>query len=144
MSYSFTVQKTIKAPVKKVYESFSKAKELSTWFTTNHKHTFRPGGKFKNGDGDEGKYLEIKPNKLIRVTWENKSHCPGTEVAIKFSTGGKNKSHIKLIHSKLAAKTHVKDMKMGWSWALACLKSYLETGKRISFEEWQKKQNITS
>lgn len=143
MVYSFTVQKTIKAPVKKLYESFSKAKELSTWFTTNHKHNFRAGGKYKNGDGDEGKYLVIKPNRLIRFTWENKMHCPGTEVVLRFNEG-KNKAQIKLTHSKLATPGHVKDMKMGWSWALDCLKSYLETGNRISFEQWQKEHNITS
>ncbi|HEY3250349.1 MAG TPA: SRPBCC family protein [Ignavibacteria bacterium] len=144
MSYSFTVQKTIKAPVKKSYNSFSKAKELSTWFTTNHKHRFREGGKYKNGDGDEGKYLEIKPNKLIRFTWENKMHCPGTDVTIRFRHSGKNKSYVKLTHLKLETQTHVKDMKMGWSWALTCLKSYLETGKRIGFDEWYKKKDLTT
>ena|SRR3990172_4318062 len=140
MSYSFTVGKTIRAPVKKLFESFSKAKELSSWFTTNHKHTFKVGGKYKNGDNDEGRYLEIKPGKLIRFTWENKMHCPGTEVCIKFSNAGRKNSIIKLTHSKLVSEAHIKDMKMGWTWALACLKSYLEKGNRISFEDWHKEK----
>jgi len=140
MLFSFTVQKTIKAPVNRLYESFSKAKELSTWFTTNHRHNFKAGGKYKNGDNDEGIYIEIKPGKLIRFTWGNKIHCPGTEVSLKFTKEGKNKSKILLTHSKLETEKHVTDMKMGWRWALTCLKSHIEKGKTISFEDWHRKK----
>lgn len=143
MAYSFTVQKTINAPIKRLYESFSKAKELSTWFTTKHKHSFKPGGKYKNADNDEGTYIEIIPDRLIRFTWDNVKHCPGTEVCIRFFKTGKNKSLVKLTHSKLASQAHVNDMKAGWNWALACLKLYVEKGKLVSFENWYKEKYNT-
>ena len=138
MSLSLTVQKTIKAPVKKVYEAFSDAKLLSTWFTTNHRHRFRVDGKYKNGDGDEGRYLEIKPGKFLSFTWENKMHCPGTGVRIKFLKLSANKTKIILSHLNLETETHVKGMKTGWTWAAACLKLFLETGRRIGYDDWYK------
>jgi len=137
---TFTVQKTIKSSAKKVFEAFSKASVISKWFTTNHTHTFKAGGKYKNGDKDEGRYIEIKKDKLIRFTWENRDHCPGTEVCIKLYKNGKNNTTITLTHSKLETEKHLNDMKMGWTWALTCLKSFLETGESITFESWHRKK----
>jgi uncharacterized protein YndB with AHSA1/START domain len=143
MAHSFTIQKTIAVNTAAAFNAFSSAKELSTWFTTKHKHTFRPGGKYTNGDGDKGKYISIVPRRLISFSWENEQHCPGTEVQIRFKNIKTNKTKIKLTHSKLATPMHVADMKTGWSWALACLKSYLETGKKITFEDWYKGKNAS-
>jgi hypothetical protein len=47
---------------------------------------------------------------------------------------------VELIHSELASEKDKQDMQGGWSWALASLKSYLETGKPVSYEEWLKSQ----
>lgn len=43
-----------------------------------------------------------------------------------------------LSHEKLSSKAEVEDLREGWSWAMDSLKSYLETGKSISWKEWKK------
>jgi hypothetical protein len=40
---------------------------------------------------------------------------------------------------KLASQDDREEMREGWSWALDSLKSFLETGKPVTFEEWKRK-----
>ncbi|RPI17425.1 MAG: hypothetical protein EHM58_09345 [Ignavibacteriae bacterium] len=132
-----TLEKQINCPVSSVYKAFTDAAVLSQWFTSNAKVDLRVGGRYSNDDNDEGKYLEIQPNKLVKFTWDNKNYCPGTEVSVFFN-GGDKTTDVTLIHHNLATEKHVNSMKSGWTWALANVKLYLEEGKKIGYEEWLK------
>jgi uncharacterized protein YndB with AHSA1/START domain len=134
--FALNVTRTIAAPVERVWNAFADEKEMSTWFTTGHRHDFREGGSYSNGDGDKGKYTKIAPQERLHFTWENEKHCPGSLVIVEFMPKGAEKTTVAITHEKLPDKAGVDDMKTGWSWALDCLKSYLETGKKIGYEEW--------
>ena len=135
------VEEKINAPVDRLYSAWSDAGQLSRWFTTSHVHDFRVGGSYHNDDKDEGVFLEIENNKKIRLTWENKEHCPGTEVEVIFEPLQTGSSKITIIHSKLSSQQHYDSMNTGWRWAVYSLKSYLETGKAVRYDEWGKLQN---
>lgn len=132
------LEKEIRAPQNVCYDAFTLPENLSKWFTTNAKADLRVGGRYSNDDNDEGEFLEVKPNELLRFTWDNKAHCPGTEVKVEFKALDKNKTNITLNHSGLVDEIHLSDMKSGWSWALESVKQYLETGKILTYDEWEK------
>jgi uncharacterized protein YndB with AHSA1/START domain len=140
MSFTLKLQKSINKNTQDVFDAFVNPKMLSKWFTTNAKVDLRTGGRYSNADFDEGEYLEIKPNQKIKFTWENKNHCPGTVVTLFFDKAGNQRTRVRLIHSKLESRLHVKDMKSGWQWALSNLKLFLENKKSISYELWLKSQ----
>ncbi len=135
--FAVSVSRTIAVPVERVWEAWANADQVSTWFTTNATQDFREGGVYDNGDGDKGVFTRIVPNKRLIFTWENEKHCPGTKVGIDFLSKGDSKSGIVLTHEKLPDQKGCEEMKEGWTWALTSLKSYLETGKAIGFEEWK-------
>lgn len=134
----------INADAVKVFDAWADSNKLSVWFTTNAKSDFRVNGKYSNNDGDEGKFLEIISGKLIRFTWDNKQHCPGTEVTVEFAEKAPAKTEIKITHQKLPSQDHVNSMNEGWSWAVQSLKSYLETGVPVSYEDWKNNREIKS
>ena len=138
MEHKVDITKEVNTTPEKAYSAFTDPGELSTWFTTNAKADLRPGGKYSNGDKDQGEFIEIVPNEKVRFTWENQGHCPGTEVEVRFEKADDNKTLIKLQHTKLPDEAGMMDMKKGWTWALTSAKSYLETGKPITYGEWEK------
>jgi hypothetical protein len=49
-----------------------------------------------------------------------------------------DKEQILLTHSQLKTKEDADNLKTGWAWALTSLKTFLETGKPIRYDEWEK------
>ncbi len=136
--HSLTLSRTVAASSEAVFSALTDAAELSTWFTREAVVDLRVGGRYANADKDNGVYLIIDPPGHLRFTWDNAEHCPHTVVDIVLVPRTSHHCEITLIHSKLESEQHVQDMSVGWNWALDSLKSYLETGKPISFETWQK------
>lgn len=124
-----------------VFEAFTEPRHLSVWFTKEADADLRPGGRYSNSDNDKGEFLEIDPPHRVRFTWENENHCPGTEVDVRFETQSATTARITLNHSLLSGRDEIAEMKEGWSWALESLRSYLESGKPITFEDWKAKTN---
>jgi uncharacterized protein YndB with AHSA1/START domain len=129
---------TVRVSQEEVFAAFTEPAHLSRWFTTDARADLRVGGRYSNGDNDKGKFLEIDPPRRVRFTWENEMHCPGTMVDVEFNVTDDREVAIRLEHSQLSSEKDVRDMETGWSWALESLKSYLETGRAIPFEGWQK------
>ncbi len=139
MSLTLILTKEITATPERVFNAFTKPELLSKWFTTNAKVDLRVGGEYSNDDKDKGVFLESDPPHLLRFTWDNADHCPGTEVRIEISSD----AAVTLTHSKLASEEHVKGMRSGWSWALDNVKLYLEDGRTEGYEEWLRRQTET-
>lgn len=137
--FAVNVTKTIAAPAAKVWEAWADQGLVSKWFTSEHRHEFIEGGGYKNADGDRGVYKRIVPYERIQFTWENEKHCPGTLVIVQFTPKGE-KTAVAITHEKIADKKGSEDMKEGWNWALTSLKSFLEGGAPIGFDEWKKSQ----
>jgi len=135
--FAMSVSRTIAVPLEKAWNAFALASELNQWFTTGAAQEFEEGGRYTNNDGDGGTFKRIVPMKRIRFTWEQKIHQPGSEVEVTFASKGDQKTAIVLTHEKLHSKEEVEDLREGWSWAMDSLKSYLETGKNISWDSWK-------
>lgn len=140
-THTLRLSKQIHTTAEKAFTAFTNADELSTWFTTKAHVDLRVGGRYANADHDTGVYQLIDPPHHLRFTWENPDHCPNTMVDIWFDIIIPDQIEVRLEHSRLESEKHVEDMKTGWSWALDSLKSFLETGRAISFDEWQRTQN---
>ncbi|MEA2552765.1 MAG: hypothetical protein QOJ65_941 [Fimbriimonadaceae bacterium] len=134
---ALNVERTIDAPVERVWQAWADPAELSHWFTTHHHHLFEEKGAYQNGDGDKGVYTEIVPNQRLKFTWENETDCPGTSVRIEFRREGAYKTSVALTHENLADVAAVDNMREGWTWALESWKSYSETGIPIKFKDWR-------
>lgn len=131
------LRQEMKARPEAAYNAFTRPEELSVWFTEEAQGDLRVGGRYSNSDNDHGEYIALDKPAHVRFTWENEEHCPGTVVDIRFEQVDDNVTQVVLEHQDLPNEAEFEDMKTGWSWALTSLKSYLEQGKPISFEEWQ-------
>ncbi len=135
--FEVSVSRAIAVPVAKAFAAFAEAGQMDRWFSSKTEQDFRVGGRYRNADGDSGEFRVIVPNGRIRFTWEQKQHEPGSVVEVRFYEKGASKCQVVLQHSKLANQKEVEDLREGWSWAMDSLRSYLETGKAIKFEEWK-------
>jgi uncharacterized protein YndB with AHSA1/START domain len=135
--FAVNITRTISVPVERVWQAWADASEVSKWFTTSAKQDFREGGAYDNGDGDKGVYKKIVPLERLQFTWENEKHCPGSLVIVEFMAKGA-KTTVAITHEKLPDKAGSEEMKKGWTWALTSLKSYLETGRAVKYEDWEK------
>ena len=126
--YSICSTKTVAAPVAKVFESFGNPKSLDAWLGPKSKATFKDGGSFENGAGDKGTFERIRPNKDIRLIWNNEKLAPGTKVEVLFADKGKGKTGITLNHTRIASRHDADQLRAGWSAAFDKLKEFLENG----------------
>ncbi len=134
--FRITVQRTVKTEWRSAWSAWADPALLSRWFTTNARQDFRVGGRYENGDGDSGEFLKIVPDKLIRFTWENKQHQPGSIVQVELAPQSKTRVVVRLRHEKLKTKKDADDLKQGCSWALDSLQSFLERGAPIAHADW--------
>jgi uncharacterized protein YndB with AHSA1/START domain len=134
--YETLVTLFIKATPAADFGAWATPDKLNSWFTHDAQQKFEVGGSFINGDGDSGEFLLIEPDKAINFTWNSKHHHPGSDVLVTFTPEDEG-SFVSLLHRNLSSEKDADDLEEGWSWALDSLKSYLETGKKIGFEEWK-------
>ena len=136
--FDISFQRKIKAPVDRVYRAWTEPDELNRWFTTKAKVEAKVGGRYSNADGDAGEFRRVEPNKRLVFTWEQKQHQPGSVVDVMFMPEGPEKTVVYLTHRKLQSKEDADDLKNGgWRWALDSLKSYLESGRPVKYEDWK-------
>jgi uncharacterized protein YndB with AHSA1/START domain len=143
-AYEVTVSRVIGAPARRVFDCFVRPSHLSRWFTRGAAVDARVGGQYRNRDGDRGVFLALRPPKLLRFTWENPKHAPGTVVEVAISTRSPRKVSAALTHRKLRSRRDVAKMKEAWSWAMDSLRSYIETGDPIGVAEWERERRAGS
>ena len=137
-NFEVSVQRTIGTTVKKAFEAWTEPKILNKWFTTKAKVDLKVGGKYSNSDKDKGECKVIVPGKRLRFTWENEEHCPDTVVEVTFTPQKGGKVAVRVTHFLLKNTRQRDEMKSGWSWALDSLKTHIETGKKLKYENWLK------
>ena len=77
-------QKLSRAPPAEVFKAWSSAAELSKWFGAGTKAEVKDGGTYQNKDGDKGKFLRVRQNKDIRMTFENPAFSSPTKWTCSF------------------------------------------------------------
>lgn len=135
-SFMLRLERTIGASARAAFAAFTQADELNRWFTSGAKTELRPGGRYSNDSGDRGTFLAVDPPHHLEFTWENPLHCPGTVVKIAFTSTSDDQVVVTLEHLRLTSDSDVEAMTGGWDWALDSLKSYLETGRGLTLDEW--------
>ena len=134
--YSVEVRRTIAADPQRVYDAWLTPPDWDSWFTNNSQIDARVGGKYVNGDGDMGEYLELVPARIIRFSWENEAACPGSEVLVKL-TPTDDGTDVHLLHSRLPRpETGRGEMIDGWGWAIDNLAAYLEGRPTCDHDTW--------
>jgi len=131
--FAVSVTRSIKTTNEKAWDALVDPALLSIWFTKNAESDLRVGGSYSNADGDRGKFLAIEPYRRLKFTWENPDHCPGTIVEFAFSEISPDRVRVVLEHQRIEDQTGYEKMKADWSQAMGSLKSFLETGKPVSF-----------
>jgi uncharacterized protein YndB with AHSA1/START domain len=128
----------IRVTPSKVFGSLTKPSMLNRWFTEEAKVDLRVGGRYTNADHDQGKFLEIIPNRRLRFTWDNPDHAAGSLVEILLTPRSKE-TLVTLTHSGFRKKSdleHYGSNTSGWDWALENLRSHLEGRSTVQYEKW--------
>lgn len=135
--YSISVARVVAASAARTFDALTKPADLSRWFTRGAQANLEVGGSYSNQDGDRGRFLAVVRPKRLRMSWENAKHAPGTIVEFTVTPAAAGKVRAEVTHSRLASRRDAEKMKQGWSWAFDSLRSYLESGKSISVEQWE-------
>jgi len=130
------LQKSIQAPLSKVYEAWTSADLMGQWFfpgsTMSCEATcdFRVGGQYKllMHDNDKefphhGEYREIVENKKLVFTW-NSGRAQDTLVTLEFS-GNEQSTDLKLTHELFRDESQKHDHNMGWNGCLGNLAAFV-------------------
>ncbi len=135
--FEFSVTRTIAAPLERVWAAWTVAAEWDRWFSSESDLDLRVGGRYSNADGDSGEFKTVAAMRRIRFTWEQARHQPGSVVEVLFAAKPDGRSEVVVSHTRLSGQDEVADLREGWSWAMDSLKSYLEIGKPVRWEDWK-------
>lgn len=135
--FEATVNRTLAHDADTVWAALTEPARMNKWWSTKTKQELKVGGKYSNGDGDQGTFVTIKPGKKLTFTWDNPQYYPGSLVVFDLWPKDGGKTLLRVTQSKLPDQAAVDQQKEGWSWAMDSLKAYLETGKGIKYEDWQ-------
>jgi uncharacterized protein YndB with AHSA1/START domain len=128
--YMICPTKTIAAPVDAAYRAWATDSGWNSWFAKKSKIDLRVGGRYSTGDGDAGEFTKVRENKVIRFTWENPKHTPGTVVEATFKSkgDGNDKCIVMVSHDRIQTRAEADDLRDAWTGVLNKLKAVLENG----------------
>ncbi len=124
--YFICSTKTIAAPVAEVYAAWTDNMKLSDWFGTATKAEVEDGGKYKNKDGDRGTFLRVRPNKDLRLSFENPAFTSPSQVDVQFQDKGKGKTGVLVNHARIQSRAEADGLRAAWADALDKLKTLCE------------------
>jgi len=124
--YFVCATKTIAAPPADVFKAWSTGAALSKWFGDGSKADVKDGGSFENKDGDKGKFLRVRDNKDIRMTFESKGLTAPTQVDVQFQDKGKGKTGLLVNHTRIQTREEADGLRAAWGEALDRLKTTCE------------------
>lgn len=140
----------IKAPVRDIFDAWTKPHDITTWFIKDAQYTDQ-NGDFRDKDetvkaGDKyfwdwhqdlqskGKILEVIPNKLFRFTFGNKEQGSDEKVVVSIEfKEGNGETEYTLTQENMGgsdldmARYHL-SCNMGWSFFMTNMKAVYESG----------------
>ncbi len=139
-THRVSVSRTVKASPSRAFDALSRPADLSKWFTRGARVRLVEGGAYSNRDGDQGIILKLRRPRMLRMSWENPRHCPGTTVTFTVARPAPGRARVRVTHGRLATAKDARTMKEAWSWALDSYRAYVETGTPITVEAWQQER----
>ena len=136
MLYSMTTQRSIAAPIADVWSAWADPSRWSQWVMMEMTSDFQTGGRFSNGKAEGGVYKRIVEPSLLTFTWEMSRYQSGSSVEVYITEQGDN-TLCRLDHVALQHIEDMHDAEVGWAWAMDSLKTFLETGVALSWEQWE-------
>lgn len=124
--YTICSTKTITAPLDKVYDAWTSAAALDTWFGKGNKASVVDGGEFTNADGNQGVFKRVRPNKDLRFTWDGPDANSGTIVDVIFQDKGNGKSYVQITHDRIQTRAEADGLRHAWGEALDRLKAVMD------------------
>ena len=132
---SLTTTRTIKAPVRKVFDAWLNAETLKRFMVPCEggsspfaETDARVGGRFQitmNGGSEDiphaGTYLEIDPHTRIVFTWESPFSIDGSTVTLDFMEKGDQETELTLTQVKFASESSRDGHISGWTYILDTL-----------------------
>ncbi len=125
--YFICSTKTIAATPDRVFSAWSDGSLLSKWFGDSTKAEVKDGGSYQNRDGDKGKFIRVRKNKDIRMTFENESLSAPSQVDVQFQDKGKGKTGLLVNHSRIQTRAEADGLRAAWAEALDQLKKLCES-----------------
>jgi uncharacterized protein YndB with AHSA1/START domain len=125
--YFVCATKTIAAPPADVFKAWSNYKDLSKWFGSDTKADVKDGGSYESKDGDKGKFLRVRENKDIRMSFEDKNSSAPTQVDVQFQDKGKGKTGLLVNHTRIQTREEADGLRAAWAQALDQLKAICES-----------------
>ncbi len=124
--FNICCTKTMTASVTDVYNAWTSAKGLATWFGSDVKAKVADKGPWSDGDGNSGEFLRVRENKDLRFTWNNSDAAAPTLVDVTFQDKGKGKTGLMLNHQRIQNRAEADGLRYAWSAALEQLKATVE------------------
>jgi hypothetical protein len=128
-TYVLSLRRTVKSSLPRLIEAIQNPKELHRW--CNHSAFVDPSlnGKFIISDDMKGEIIEMIPQDLWRIEWNNPKYPLGTEVVFDFKKRGRWESTLFIRHCKMKTKKEYEETYEMWLSFLDSLQNYLEKGR---------------
>lgn len=124
---TISLQKTIAAPVEKVFEVLTESKHLKKWLSPYLKMIVKPGAAFNFDEVVSGKFLKVDKNKRLRLDLYSIENKETSKVVIDFIKKDNQKTTIKVTQFDLSTEISVNAQKDFWKNCFVSVKNYLET-----------------
>jgi uncharacterized protein YndB with AHSA1/START domain len=123
--YSICATKTIKAPVARVYETWTDPAGFAEMFGDQGTQVVEEGGALSCRGGCKGTFLRVRPNKDLRLTWEHTGCMAPMRLHVQFQDI-KGKCLMNAMTSRIQTRPEADGLRNAWAAALTRLKSVCE------------------
>ena len=137
ITFAVTVSTEIQTTRAKLWDAWTSAKNHDAWFSSSTELDCRVGGAYRNADLDHGVFTRVEPVCELEFTWDNAEHHPGSLVTVRLESVENVRVRCSVTQSLLATAEATTQQEDGWTWALTSLKSWLETGRNVTYEAWK-------
>ena len=123
--YTICATKTIKAPLAKVYKTWTNKKQIAEMFGDAATQAVKIDGALSCKAGCKGIFKRIRPEKDLRFTWEHKGCTAPMQVDVQFQDN-KGKCLMNVMTSRIQTRNEADGLRNAWAEALNRLKAICE------------------
>lgn len=119
--YTICVTKSVKAPVSRVYATWTDPAKFAEMFGDSGTQNVVEGGNIACKGGCKGTFSRIRPDKDLRFTWEHPGCTAPMTVDVQFQDVG-GKTTMNVMTSRIQSRGEADSLRVSWTAALDRLK----------------------